>query len=200
MRKKTKEFTATVAAIAVALSIAMLASRPLTAAAQQANEPAIDGDDIGGVVSGPNGPEAGVWVIAESVDLPTKFAKIVVTDEQGRYVIPDLPAVNYSVWVRGYGLVDSPKMRAKPGEHVDLTAVPAPNAAAAAHYYPAIYWYSLLRVPAENELKGDSPLNDPGSAIEAGQFFAPDEEHRLHRLPSAWTGSYPHYSGAVRRV
>ena len=117
MRKRTKEFTATVAAIAVALSVAMLASRPLTAAAQQANEPAIDGDDIGGVVSGPNGPEAGVWVIAESVDLPTKFAKIVVTDEQGRYVIPDLPAVNYSVWVRGYGLVDSPKMRAKPGQH-----------------------------------------------------------------------------------
>jgi hypothetical protein len=200
VRKKTKEFTATVAAIAVALSVAMLASRPLTAAAQQANEPAIDGDDIGGVVSGPNGPEAGVWVIAESVDLPTKFAKIVVTDEQGRYVIPDLPAVNYSVWVRGYGLVDSPKMRAKPGEHVDLTAVPAPNAAAAAHYYPAIYWYSLLRVPAENELKGDSPPKRSRSAIEAGQFFAPDEEHRLHRLPSAWTGSYPHHSGAVRRV
>ena len=171
MRKKTKEFTATVAAIAVALSIAMLASRPLTAAAQQANEPAIDGDDIGGVVSGPNGPEAGVWVIAESVDLPTKFAKIVVTDEQGRYVIPDLPAVNYSVWVRGYGLVNSPKMRAKPGEHVDLTAVPAPNAAAAAHYYPAIYWYSLLRVPAENELKGDSPLNDPGLQSKQANFL-----------------------------
>ena len=156
--KKTKEFSSPVAAIAIAaLSIAMLASGPSTAAAQQANEPAIDSDDIGGLVSGPNGPEAGVWVIAESVDLPTKFAKIVVTDEQGRYVIPDLPAVNYSVWVRGYGLVDSPKMRAKPGEHVDLTAVPAPNAAEAAHYYPAIYWYSLLRVPAENELKGDSP-------------------------------------------
>jgi hypothetical protein len=139
VRKRTKEFTATVAAIAVALSIAMLASRPLTAAAQQASEPAIDGDDIGGVVSGPNGPEAGVWVIAESVDLPTKFAKIVVTDQLGRYVIPDLPAVNYSVWVRGYGLVDSPKMRAKPGQLLDLTAVPAPNEAAAAHYYPAIY-------------------------------------------------------------
>ena len=140
MRKKSKEFTATFAAIAIAvLSTAMLDSRPSTAAAQQANEPTFDGDDIGGVVSGPNGPEAGVWVIAESVDLPTKFAKIVVTDEQGRYVIPDLPAVNYSVWVRGFGLVDSPKMRTKPGEHVDLTAVPAPNAAAAAHYYPAIY-------------------------------------------------------------
>jgi hypothetical protein len=79
--KKTKESSATVAAIAIAaLSIAMLASGPSTAAAQQANEPAIDGDDIGGLVSGPNGPEAGVWVIAESVDLPTKFAKIVVTD------------------------------------------------------------------------------------------------------------------------
>jgi hypothetical protein len=172
VRKKTKEYTATAAAIAIAaLSSATLGSRPSTAAALQANEPAVDGDDIGGVVSGPNGPEAGVWVIAESVDLPTKFAKIVVTDEQGRYVIPDLPAVNYSVWVRGYGLVDSPKMRAKPGEHVDLTAVPAPNAAAAAHYYPAIYWYSLLRVPAENELKGDSPLNDPGLQSKQANFL-----------------------------
>ena len=92
-------------------------------------------------------------MIAESVDLPTKFAKIVVTDDQGRYVIPDLPVANYSVWVRGYGLVDSPKMRAKPGQHLDLAAVPAPNAAEAAHYYPAIYWYSLLKIPAENELK-----------------------------------------------
>src|SRR5262245_24103055 len=67
----------------------------------QAQQPAvaIDNDDIGGVVSGPNGPEAGVWVIAETTELPTKFAKIVVTDDQGRYVIPDLPPnVNYSIW------------------------------------------------------------------------------------------------------
>ena len=201
MRKKTKEFAATVAVIAIAaLSSAMLGSIPSAAAAQQANEPAIDGDDIGGVVSGPNGPEAGVWVIAESVDLPTKFAKIVVTDELGRYVIPDLPAVNYSVWVRGYGLVDLPKMRAKPGELLDLTAVPAPNAAAAAHYYPAIYWYSLLRSSFGKRAERGLAPQRSGSAIEAGQFFAPDEEHRLHRLPSAWTGSYPHHSGAVRRV
>src|SRR5213592_392138 len=68
----------------------------------------IDADDIGGVVTGASGPEAGVWVIAETTDLPTKFAKIVVTDDQGRYVIPDLPNANYQVWVRGYGLVDSP--------------------------------------------------------------------------------------------
>jgi hypothetical protein len=72
----------------------------------------VDRDDIGGVVSGPNGPEAGVWVIAETDDLPTKFAKIVVTDDRGRYLVPDLPNARYSVWVRGYGLVDSPRMQA----------------------------------------------------------------------------------------
>ena len=66
-------------------------------------------DDVGGVVTGPKGPEAGVWVIAETTDLPTKFARIVVTDDRGRYLLPDLPKANYAVWVRGYGLVDSPK-------------------------------------------------------------------------------------------
>src|ERR1051325_1880912 len=67
----------------------------------------IDGDDIGGVVTGPSGPEAGVWVIAETRELPTRFARIVVTDDNGRYVVPDLPKANYDLWVRGYGLVDS---------------------------------------------------------------------------------------------
>src|ERR687897_934592 len=68
---------------------------------------ALDPDDIGGVVTSTKGPEAGVWVIAETTDLPTKFAKMVVTDDQGRYLLPDLPAANYQVFVRGYGLVDS---------------------------------------------------------------------------------------------
>ena len=104
---RTTELFATVAAIGIGvLSSTMLIGMPSPAVAQQAAALAIDNDDIGGVVSGPNGPEAGVWVIAESVELPTKFAKIVVTDDQGRYVIPDLPAVNYSVFVRGYGLVE----------------------------------------------------------------------------------------------
>src|SRR5215831_10039208 len=67
--------------------------------------------DIAGVVTGPRGPEAGVWVIAETNDLPTKFVRIVVTDDQGRYLIPDLPKATYNVWVRGYGLVDSPKSK-----------------------------------------------------------------------------------------
>ena len=95
----------------------------------------IDGDDIGGVVTGPHGPEAGVWVIAETRDLPTRYAKIVVTDDQGRYVVPDLPKAKYQVWVRGYGLIDSSKTDAAPGQQLNLTAVPAPNDAAAAQYY-----------------------------------------------------------------
>ena len=53
------------------------------------------------------GPEAGVWVIAETHDFQTTLRKIVVTDDQGRFLIPDLPKANYKVWVRGYGLVDS---------------------------------------------------------------------------------------------
>src|SRR5438477_9748530 len=113
--------------------------------------------DIGGMVTGAKGPEAGVWVIAETTDLPTKFAKIVVTDEQGRYVMPDLPKANYSVWVRGYGLVDSPKVQSAPGKILNLTAVPAPNEAAAAQYYPAIYWYSMLKIPAKSEFPGTGP-------------------------------------------
>jgi hypothetical protein len=116
--------------------------------------PVLGDNSIGGVVTGAAGPEAGVWVIAETVELPTKYAKIVVTDDRGRYVLPDLPTANYSVWVRGYGLVDSPKIRTKPGQHVDLRAVAAPDERSAAHYYPAIYWYSLLRTPPASELGG----------------------------------------------
>src|SRR3982750_4639273 len=89
---------------------------------------AIDKDDIGGVVRNPSGqPEAGVWVIAESHDLAVRFIKIVVTDDQGRFVIPDLPQANYQVWVRGYGLVDSPKMRGKPGQRLNFAPVPPPK-------------------------------------------------------------------------
>jgi len=111
----------------------------------------IGGSDLGGVVTGAQGPEAGVWVIAETTELPTKFAKIVVTDDRGRYLIPDLPKGNYSVWVRGYGLVDSPTVRTTPGATLNLKAVPAASAAAAAQYYPAIYWYSMLKIPDKSE-------------------------------------------------
>src|SRR5258705_8875847 len=114
----------------------------------------IDGDDIGGVVTGPSGPEAGVWVIAETTALPTKFARIVVTDDQGRYVVPDLPKAKYKVWVRGYGLVDSPKVDGEPGKALDLTAKAAPSPKEAAEYYPGVYWYSMLQIPDKGEFPG----------------------------------------------
>src|SRR6187200_6105 len=108
---------------------------------------AIDPDDIGGVVTSSKGPEAGVWVIAETTELPTKFVRIVVTDDQGRYVLPDLPRAGYQVFVRGYGLVDSARVGAKPGQQLDLKAVVAPDGRAAAQVYPASYWLSLLEIP-----------------------------------------------------
>ncbi|MEP7345990.1 MAG: carboxypeptidase-like regulatory domain-containing protein [Gemmatimonadaceae bacterium] len=114
-------------------------------------------NDITGVVTSPKGPEAGVWVIAETTDLPTKFVKIVVTDDRGRYALPDLPSADYSVWVRGYGLVDSPKTRATPGRTLNLKAVVAPTASAAAEYYPAGYWFSLMHIPEKSEFPGTGP-------------------------------------------
>ena len=93
--------------------MALPSTIPNAAYAQQAV--AIGATDIGGTVVGAAGPEAGVWVIAETTELPTKFARIVVTDDQGRYLIPDLPAANYSVWVRGYGLVDFGQAHRKAG-------------------------------------------------------------------------------------
>jgi len=113
--------------------------------------------DIGGVVSSANGAEAGVWVIAETTELPTKFVKIVVTDDQGRYLVPDLPKANYRVWVRGYGLVDSPKVKAITGSTLNLKAVLAPDKKAAVEYYPALYWFASLQVPPKGDFPGTGP-------------------------------------------
>ena len=114
----------------------------------------VGNDDIGGVVTGPRGPEAGVWVIAETGGLPTRLIKTVVTDDQGRYLLPGLPKSTYDVWVRGYGLVDSPKVKAMPGKPLNLKAVAAPSPSAAAEYYPAQYWFSLLQVPPKSDFPG----------------------------------------------
>ena len=147
-----------------ALAIAVVLTGSVVEVSAQQSAPAavaIDNDDIGGVVTGANGPEAGVWVIAETTDLPTRYAKMVVTDDQGRYVVPDLPKAKYKVWVRGYGLVDSAKVDGEPGKQLNLTAVAAPNEAEAAKYYPAIYWYSMLKIPDASQFgKKDGDIPD----------------------------------------
>jgi len=153
--------------LALILLASAIAALIAACASQMGGEPSmgaavrIDNDDIGGVVTSAKGPEAGVWVIAETRDLPTRFARMVVTDDQGRYVVPDLPNGTYDLWVRGYGLVDSPKVKATPGKIENLKAVIAPNEGAAAQYYPSIYWYSMMKIPDKSEFggKGKVPAN-----------------------------------------
>ena len=118
-------------------------------------------DSIRGVVTGPNGPEPGVWVIAETTHLPTKYAKVVVTDDEGRYAIPQLPKAKYSVWSRGYGLKDSDKTESMPGQAVNIKAVAATPKEDAEHY-PGMYWYSLLRIPGKDQFPG---TGDKGNGI-----------------------------------
>jgi len=146
---------------------------------------ALDPDDIGGLVTSSKGLEVGVWVIAETTDLPAKFVRTVVTDDQGRYVLPDLPRANYEVFVRGYGLVDSARVRATPGQHVDLKAVVAPDGRAAAQVYPANYWLSLLEIP-----KGEHSAKDV--ALETKACFSCHQVgNRATRELSKELGSFP---------
>ena len=149
--------------IVAGMAIAGLQARPrpsgaLARAQAEASRMAVDADNIGGVVTSSKGPEAGVWVIAETNDFQTKFRKIVVTDDQGRYLIPQLPKATYRIWVRGYGLVDSAPVSAQPGKALALTAVIAPSPQAAAQYYPGNYWYSMLKVPPKDAF----PMTIPG--------------------------------------
>jgi hypothetical protein len=152
--------------------------------------------DIGGVVTSANGPEAGVWVIAETNDLPTRYIKEVVTDDQGRYLIPDLPKAIYSVWARGYGLVDSEKVRSTPGKIVDLKPAVAIDARAAAQYYPANYWYAMMHVPAKTEFPGTGPQgNGISPAIKTqGQWLhlvKTDSCESCHQLGNQYTRTIP---------
>src|SRR6267143_5987373 len=148
-----------VAILAIAIAALLGVSRPGHSARQPAAAAIpMNSSDIAGVVTSSKGPEAGVWVIAETKDLGTGYRKIVVTDDQGRYLLPDLPKANYNVWVRGYGLVDSPKGKAAPGKILNLKAVVAPNESAAAQYYPSIYWYSMMNIPDKSEFGGKGKI------------------------------------------
>jgi hypothetical protein len=177
-------------------AILLLSLKGLTAQQSSGEAILIGGDDIGGLVMSIKGPEAGVWVIAETADLPAKFVKIVVTDDRGRYLLPQLPKANYKVWVRGYGLVDSSPAQAVPGKVVNLTAVVAPNPRAAAEYYQAIYWFSLLRVPGKSEFPGTGPKGNgiPENMKSQGQwlhFLKTDSCWSCHQVGDKATREIP---------
>ena len=160
--------------------------------AQQKAALVVAADAIGGKVTGAKGPEAGVWVIAETTDLPTKFAKMVVTNDQGQFVIPQLPAAKYKIWARGYGLIDSDKQDAVPGKTIDLTAKPAPNEAAAAEYYPGMYWYSMLKIPAASEFPGgDKTRNGIPAGMKTQADLDRHHQEFLPVLPRAWQQEHP---------
>lgn len=166
MRSKLRRTVSSAALLAgfAALCGATALAQPASSLGPSAIGPA----DIGGTVRSAAGPEAGVWVIAETRDLPTRFAKIVVTDDAGRYLIPDLPKAHYTVWVRGYGLVDSPRVAGDPGQALDLAASVAPSPAAAAEYYPGMYWYSMLHIPAADQFPG---TGDPPAGNDIPPFL-----------------------------
>lgn len=146
-----------------ALALGALCAPHSDAGAAQEAKPLFDADDIAGTVRGAAGPEAGVWVIAETDELPVAFSRIVVTDDAGRYVVPDLPPANYRIRVRGYGLADSEPVPARPGQALDLRATAAASAAAAAQVYPASYWFALVQPPATTEFPG---TGSTGNGIE----------------------------------
>ena len=146
--------------------LSLLATAVLLLAGGPAPAVLAAGDDIAGTVTSAAGPEAGVWVIAETGDFDTSFRKTVVTDDAGRFLVPDLPAASYEVWVRGYGLVDSGKTSAQPGDEVALTVRAAASPREAAEIYPANYWYSLLEVPPASDFPGTGPRgNGIGTAM-----------------------------------
>jgi len=176
--------------VAFGVSVFIAASLGTTSATQMMP------DVIVGTVSSSAGPEAGVWVIAETTDLPTRYIKEVVTNDQGRYLIPALPKARYTVWARGYGLVDSPKVETEPGKRVDLKPSVAPDAKSAAHYYPANYWYSLLEVPGENEFPGTSTNGNgisPNIKTQAQwiHLIKTDSCESCHQLGNQYTRTIP---------
>ena len=165
---------------------AAAAAMLLSASANAQQAVSIGNVDIGGVVSGPNGPEAGVWVVAETADLPTRYIKSVVTDDQGRYLIPDLPKASYDIFARGYGLNDSARVKSEPGKIVNITATAA-TPKAAAEIYPAIYWYSMLKTPPKDAF----PLGNAKNQIEWLNVTKTNGCYACHALGNKATRTIP---------
>jgi hypothetical protein len=197
---RTTRFLFFAVLVAIGIALCLIATRT-SLKAQQSAPVNVKPGDIGGVVTSGKGPEAGVWVIAETTDLPTRYIKEVVTDDRGRYLIPDLPKAKYTVWARGYGLVDSPKVQAEPGKLVDLKPAVAPDAKTAALLYPAEYWYALLKVPEKNEFPGTGPSGNGISPNLKTQgewlhLVKTDSCESCHQLGNQYTRTIPPQLGA----
>jgi hypothetical protein len=152
---------------------------------------------ITGTVQGEKGPEAGVWVIAETKDLPTNFIKIVVTDDQGRFMVPELPTATYKVWVRGYGLVDSTPSDMKPSATaVTLKVNSAKTPQEAAKVYPGNYWLSLLQPPDKSLFPGTGAQgNGVGTAMQTQNYWInslKSDCNFCHQLGNQLTRSVDH--------
>ncbi|HVY93144.1 MAG TPA: carboxypeptidase-like regulatory domain-containing protein [Bryobacteraceae bacterium] len=164
--------------------------------AQQNAAPKISTKDIGGTVTSPSGPEAGVWVIAETTGLPTRYIKEVVTNDKGQFVVPDLPKATYTVWARGYGLVDSPKVTTDPGKLITLHPTIAPDKKTAAKLYPALYWYAMMNVPDKSEFPGTGPTGNGINPNVKSQdqwlhLIKTDSCESCHQLGNEYTRTIP---------
>jgi hypothetical protein len=147
-------------------AIALLTSAAVFAQAPSPQNRQYPEGFITGRVTSSNGPEAGVWVIAQTDESNTPMVKIVVTDDQGRYTLPQMPEFTYKVWVRGYGLLDSEKVEGRPGdENLDLTVELASTPQEAAQVYPGDYWLSLLDIPAASNFPGTGPVAGGGNGF-----------------------------------
>src|SRR5690242_3572674 len=183
-------------ALIIAIAVYLMTARPSLHAQQARAAVQVGPNEIGGVVSSSKGPEAGVWVIAETTDLPTRYIKEVVSDDRGRFLIPELPQAKYTVWARGYGLVDSPKVQTEPGKQRDLRRTVAPDAKGDAHYNPANYWYAMLKVPAKSDFPGTGPgKNGISPNIKSkGQWIhliKTDSCESCHQLGNEYTRTMP---------
>jgi len=165
----------------ISLALTTIAGSALAQAPAPAKRAYPEGFISGRVTNG-TAPEAGVWVIAETKETNTPFIKIVVTDDQGRYTLPQLPNATYSVWVRGYGLADSAKVKGRPGDtSLELKAVTAKDAREAAKVYPGDYWLSLLQVPAASNFPGTGAKASGGNGFQPGMLSQDDWMHRFKR-------------------
>lgn len=150
--------------------------------------------DIDGTVTITDGEPGGLWVIAQTTDTPTPFRKIVVTADDGRFVIPDVPSdAAYRVWLRGYGIEDSDEYWARSEHVVDFEISLASTPQAAAQSFPANYWLSMINLPDPSEFPGTGS-NGLGNQMEYQGDWVDGVKDRCqlcHQMGHVFTRVFP---------